>query len=472
MNTSWQPDLEAYSGPKYLALSRALRDAVRKGALTEGSRLPPVRDLAWALGVTPGTVARAYQIATQDGLLEATVGRGTFVAAARPRLGPATDLLHAPQAGAFPRGLPKPGVVDLRPPQVPEVGQSAAIRDTMTALVAAGADHYLDYQSVRGDHHVRAAMAAYLADFGVGPADVDDMALTLGGQSAINIVLQCALRGDRPVIFAEELAYPGFRHAARLNRAEVVPVALDAEGMRADALDRAARATRGRLVCVTTEAQNPTTVRMSPERRAQIVAVARAHDLQILEDDCFAAGTPEIPALRAVAPERTWLIASLSKSLAAGLRFGAVLCPPGLGEAARLAAQHGYFGVPGPVLDIVHSLLVSGRAAELRSLVQAEFDRRLGITLNALGRFDVTWQKGLAFVWLRLPQGWRASSFLREAEARGVLMRSADEYALVDGHAPNAVRIALAGGPPEDRFAAAMQTLADLLDRPPNAAFD
>jgi DNA-binding transcriptional MocR family regulator len=472
MNTSWQPDLGSFTGPKYLALSRALREAVRSGSLAEGTRLPPVRDLAWTLGITPGTVARAYQIATQDGLLEATVGRGTFVAAARPRLGPATDLMHAPHAAATPRGLPKPGFIDLRPPQLPEVGQSDAIREAMAAIVSATTSHYLDYQSVRGDRHVRTAMATYLSDFGVGPADVDDMALTLGGQSAINIVLQCALRGDRPLIFAEELAYPGFRHAARLNRAEVVPIALDADGMRADALDRACRATRGRLVCVTTEAQNPTTVRMSPERRAEIVAVARAHDLQILEDDCFSAGSPGLPALRAVAPERTWLIASLSKSLAAGLRFGAVLCPPGLGEAARLAAQHGYFGVPGPVLDIVHSLLVSGRAAELRGLVQAEYDRRLGIALNVLGRFDVSWQKGLAFIWLRLPQGWRASSFTREAEARGILIRSADEYALVDGHAPNAVRIGLAGGPPEAAFAAAMRTLADLLDRPPNAAFD
>jgi DNA-binding transcriptional MocR family regulator len=196
------------------------------------------------------------------------------------------------------------------------------------------------------------------------------------------------------------------------------------------------------------------------------------HDLQILEDDCYAAGLPGLPALRAAAPERTWLIASLSKSVAAGLRFGAVLCPSGLGETARLATQHGYFGLSAPILDIVQRLLVSGRAAELRTAVQAEFDRRLGIALNALGRFDVSWQKGLAFVWLKLPSGWRASTFTRTAEAEGVLIRSSDEYALVDGHAPNAVRIALAGDVPEDRFAGAMATLARLLDRPPNSFFD
>ena len=67
-------------GPKYLALVRALRAAIRVGDLAEGAQLPTVRDRAWRLSVTPGPVSRAYQIATQEGLLRATVGRGAFVA--------------------------------------------------------------------------------------------------------------------------------------------------------------------------------------------------------------------------------------------------------------------------------------------------------------------------------------------------------------------------------------------------------
>jgi DNA-binding transcriptional MocR family regulator len=73
----------------------------------------------------------------------------------------------------------------------------------------------------------------------------------------------------------------------------------------------------------------------------------------------------------------------------------------------------------------------------------------------------------LRFVFLRLPQGWRASTFAREAEAEGVLLRSADEYALIHGRAPHAVRLALAGTVPLARFESALQALARLLDRPP-----
>ncbi len=462
-DTTWQPDLAQFSGPKYLALSHALRDAVRKGALPEGTRLPPVRDLAWRLGVTPGTVARAYQIGTQDGLLLAAVGRGTFVAARSPQFGP-SEPMYPERNSAAARAE---GVVDLRSPQLPDVGQVAAIAQAMVALSQRLDADILDYPGLRRDRPLRELMIAWLGDRILGSFDADDIVLTPGGQSAVTIIMQCCLRGDRPAVFAEELAYPGFRHAARLNRADVVPVAIDGQGMRADALDAACRRHPGRVVCITTEAQNPTTVRMTPERRAEIVRVARIHDLQIIEDDCYSAARSDIPSLRSAAPERTWHVTSLSKSIAAGLRFGAIVCAAGHGPAARLAAQHNFFGLARPVTDIVAHLFASGEASRLHEKAQVVMARRLEMALNALGGHDIAWQKGLSFIWLRLPSGWRASTFLREAEAAGVLIRSADEYALVDSKTPNSVRIALTGCASEARFGAALQTLSRLLCHPP-----
>jgi DNA-binding transcriptional MocR family regulator len=466
MTTIWRPDLTQFDGPKYLALCHALRDAVRRGDLPEGTRLPPVRELAWQLTITPGTVARAYQILTQEGLLEATVGRGTFVAARAPRLGPTQPIFDEREIDhADPASAP---VIDLRSPQLPDVGQGAAIAAILVQIAGhMGRDH-LDYPSLRRDLPLRQAYADWLADQALGPFTADDMALTLGGQNALGIVLQCCLRGERPYVFCEELAYAGFRRAARLNRAEVAPVALDREGMLPEALDAACRRHGGRIVCITPEAQNPTAACMSLDRRIAITRVARAHDLQIIEDNCYSVALATGPSLRALAPERTWHITSLSKTVSAGLRFGAVICPTGHGEAARLATQHNYFGLPRPVSDIAYALFRSGEASRLRDRVQEVFTRRLEIALNLLGRHDMVWQKGLSFLWLPMPRGWRASTFARTAEAQGVLIRSADEYALTDGRAPNAVRIALAGGVPEADFAEALTKLARLLDTPPD----
>ena len=80
MGTIWQPDQIDGPGPKYKAVVTMIRNAISNGALSAGEKLPPVRELAWKLGVTPGTVARAYTMLTESGTLQAEVGRGTFVA--------------------------------------------------------------------------------------------------------------------------------------------------------------------------------------------------------------------------------------------------------------------------------------------------------------------------------------------------------------------------------------------------------
>lgn len=459
--TIWTPDLALYPGPKYLALSRALREAIRAGDLDEGAQLPTVRDLAWHLGVTPGTVSRAYAMATAEGLLAATVGRGTFVAARAPRLGPTQPLFVEREPSAL------VGRVDLRAPQLPDVGQTEAFRAALAKVSSGIGYDWIDYTSQRAEAPLRAAVVDWLADRVLGPFGPDDIALTAGGQNAINLILLCCLRGERPVVLTEELAYPGFRHAARLARAEVVGVETDDEGMIPEALEAACRRHGAQVLCLTTEAQNPTTARMGLDRRRRIAEIARHFDLQVIEDDCYTLTESNLPALRALAPERVWHVGSLSKTISAALRFGYVVCPTGMGETGRLTAQHAFFALPRPVSDLVLELFSNGQAQAIRARVSADIDQRLAITVATLGRFRLGWQKGLRFVFLTLPQGWRGSTFTREAEAEGVLVRSADEYALIHGRAPHAVRLALPGNVPLARMEQGLRSLAALLDRPP-----
>ena len=459
MDTNWQPDLSQFPGPKYLALNRALRDAIRLGDLGEGTQLPTVRDLAWRLSVTPGTVARAYQMAIQEGMLQANVGRGTFVAERNPRLGPTQPLY-------IERRVETKGLVDLRSPILPEVGQAAVFQQAMQQVSASRADDWTDYPSQRQEAALRRHVVDWVGDRALGPVTSDDIALTHGGQNAILIILMCCLRGDRPVVLVEDLAYPGFRYAARLVRAEVVAVELDAHGMVPDALEAACRRHGPQVLCLTTEAQNPTAVRMPPDRRAAIAEIARRHDCQIIEDDCYSTDITDWPAIRALAPERTWYVGSISKTISAALRFGYIVCPTGLGEAGRLTAQHAYFALSRTVSDLCLDLFQTRAAWDLRTKVQAELAVRLQATVNALGAFDVAWLPGLRFVYLRLPSGWRASSLRPRAEAAGILLRTADEYALSHGRAPNAVRLALAGNIPLEDHRAALDRLVALLQSP------
>ena len=68
------------AGNQIPGIGKCPAKAIDDGVLAPGSKLPPVRELAYRISVTPGTVARAYSLLIDEGLLEAGVGRGTFVA--------------------------------------------------------------------------------------------------------------------------------------------------------------------------------------------------------------------------------------------------------------------------------------------------------------------------------------------------------------------------------------------------------
>ena len=88
--------------------------------------------------------------------------------------------------------------------------------------------------------------------------------------------------------------------------------------------------------------------------------------------------------------------------------------------------------------------------------------------VNRLGAFDLSWQVGIPFAWLKLPLGWRTYGFMRLAEERGVLLRAADQYAMIDGRAPHAVRLAIPAHIARQEYEAGLAELAYLLPRPPS----
>ena len=70
----WMPELAGTRGPKYLAIADAIGTAVADGSLPAGAKLPPQRNLAYDLGVTLGTITRAYREAERRGLVGGEVG--------------------------------------------------------------------------------------------------------------------------------------------------------------------------------------------------------------------------------------------------------------------------------------------------------------------------------------------------------------------------------------------------------------
>lgn len=470
MSTIWAPEALAGNKPKYKAVVGLIRDQIALGSLKIGEKLPPVRELAWQLGITPGTVARAYTVLTDSGVLQAEVGRGTFVAdpqvvlednaPQRPLNLIEVDSIHHNTGGDV-------ETVNLFSPHLPNGGQAELIRHLLTEIAQDPPSGIMHYPSRRGAKPAREAMVHWLQGVPIGPIEESDIVLSHGGQNAIVLVLQTILRGRRPTVFVEELSYPGFRRAAELVRADVVAVPCDRDGIIPEALAEAAqRHPEAQVLCTSPEVHSPTCGFTPIARRHALVEVARKADLQILEDDCYRMGLAEGEGYRLLAPERGWYVSSLSKKITPALRIGCAIGPRGASAALHRSAEHGFFGLATPMIDLAAALLAHPQLPEVMERCQLGVEKYVKIAVNTLGSFDLRWRRDVPFLWLHLPKGWRASAFCQAAEKRGIQLRAAEEFAGRDAPSPHAVRMAINGGVSFSRFERAMETLRDLLENP------
>ena len=452
--------------PKYVVLELAIRDAIRRGVLPPGARLPATRDLAWRVGVTPGTVARAYSRLTDDGTLDAAVGRGTFVSGAdRSGAGicdPRPGIVDATPHTAGDDG----GSVNLMAPHLPTVGQDALIRRLMAEVAADPPSGVMHYPVSSAEAPLRAAAARWLSDPMLGPVEASDLVVTNGGQNAISLSLQTILRGRRPVVALEALSYPGFRRAAEMLRADVVTVEMDDEGVIPEALASVARRFDVQALCTSPEVHNPTLTFTPASRRRALAEVAREHDIQIVDDDCYLMGPAGGPGYRLLAPERTWTVSSIAKTITPALRLGFVIPPPAQHAALQRAVEYNQFGMATPISDLGAKLLVHPELPALQAGTREVVARYVRCAAERLAGCGLVWREDVPFLWLPLPVGWRASAFCRSAEAADIRLRSAEDYAARDALSPHAVRFAVNAAVPLPRFAAAMDRLRALLARP------
>ncbi|MEM6656730.1 MAG: PLP-dependent aminotransferase family protein [Pseudomonadota bacterium] len=462
MDTIWPEKLPKSKGPKYTLVAETIRKAIENKTLDVGVKLPPVRELAYRLQITPGTVARAYTILTDEGLVQAEVGRGTFVA---PPKSPLLDDVWARQL--YLREDAHDTNVSLFSPRLADVGQVALIRECLQEVAKADPRLFLNYPTRDAYQPMRQAVVDWLADLPLGALSHDDIVLTHGGQNGLCLVFQTILHGPRPVVLVEDLSYAGFRRAGDLMRAEVMGIRMDKWGIDPAAMDHVMRQTAVQAVCVSPEVQNPTGVHTPLERRKEVVEVARRYNVQIVEDDCYRMGDAREPSYRALAPERGWHVSSISKILTPALRVGFAIAPRDRSADLRRSAEYGYFGLAQPLAELTRLLLSDPRTRGLARDVRSRMGEYVRVAVNALGGFDLNWAPDVPFVWLNLPSGWRSAAFSRAAEREGIQLRSADEFALRDGRAPNAVRIAVNGHVSLEKFEDALLRLRTLLDNPP-----
>lgn len=429
----WILDISGLEAPIYRAIAAAIARDIKSGALLAGARLPSQRDLAAALGIDLTTVSRGIAEATRQGWIESDGRRGSFV------------RLTVAQEGASPTSeLPRDGaeISSMNMPPAPDA-VTDALRKGYTTLLAD--THALHYWPAGGSVELRMHAAAFL-ERTIGETSADQVLVTAGGQNALHSICAALLApGDR--VAAGEVTYPGFLAVARRRGVEVVPLAMDGEGIIPDALDEAAHAGQLKALYVVPTNDNPTTATMGSDRRAAIAAIAARRGLWIIEDDAYGL-LPDVPLapIAALAPERTWHIASLSKAISPALRLAMVRAPR-IRDALRLAADVHETAVMAPPLNmaLLDLWLRHGMVERLVRAVRSESAERVRIATSLLAGADFAAQPWGYHLWLRLGEGQRATDLALVLQAAGLSVVPGDAFAVDPARAPAALRLSLGG---------------------------
>ena len=440
---NWVDRARGREGPIYLALVRAIGDAIRAGELQPGDRLPPQRAVAEHLGVDLTTVTRAYAAAQAQGLVEGAVGRGTFV-----------------RAGADEEDA---GLVDLSmnlPPPPEGLSLGRLLRETTGAILErADAGILMAYHPGFGTAGQRAAGERWLQPV-LGPTAPERILVSPGAQAALAAVLATICKPGDPVV-CEPLTYPGFLGVARQLGLRPIACPTDEAGLLPAALEEICARERPRALYLAPSMQNPTAGTLPLDRREALARIAERTRLWIVEDDPYSRlmQAPR-PAIAALAPERTFHVATLSKCLSPGLRIAYLVCPPAFTERVAEALRALALTPPPLTAAVATRWIQEGAADALLNAVRAETRARRALAAAALPQ-----ARGGAeniHVWLPLPAGASAERLQLAAQARGLALVTAEAFAAAPEH-PGGARISLGGPSQRGVLERALKSLADAL---------
>lgn len=430
--------------PLHERLANALAALIADGRLAPGERLPSHRVLAQGAGVAIGTVTRAVDMLTRRGLVRGEVGRGTFV----------SELERKSW------GVPVDLTLNVPPLMIEEAlflqASERAARRVLT--LPAGGLHDL-----RGTEGQRAIVARWLSRTRL-EAEADGLLLCVGAQQAIHLAF-ADLAGLSPSIACEAATFSGAIAAAVHLGLGWEVVDHDAEGMMPDDLDRAFKETGCRMVYTTPVCQNPLGFEVSEARRLALIKVCEAHNAFIVEDDVYGLYATAGPVTyKALAPDRTYYLTSLSKCLTPLVRLGVLVPPEDRLPPLLRALRADVFGAPPSAVELGCALIELGADAIAAEALRREAKARIDLARKVLRLADVPMPEGSPHLWLPMP-AVAAEKLARRCSEHRVRLTPPDATSL-GGDKAGGVRLCTLAPDHRDDLERALHIIARLMRDP------
>jgi 2-aminoadipate transaminase len=472
------PEQLESGAPVYLQIAGAIRAQVENGVLASGEKLPTIRALAERLDVNRDTVAAAYEALAAEGVVDAQVGRGTFVRGLRTRpraSGPvvislsrhAERLLELERArvgygagrGAIPLHALKPD---------PRHFPLDSFRRSLARVLQDVGAELLTYGDQQGYLGLREVLAERLRTHGilVGP---ESIVLCQGASQGIALSLRLFADADA-AIAVEEPTYPNALAAIAGLGLTPVPVPMRGSGADLAALDRALARPDVRAFYTIPTFHNPLGITTPLEHRKEVLALAAHHGKAVIEDayemDLRYAGRP-VPTLAGLDEDGIVVqLLSFSKSLFPGVRAGAVVAR-GRHVDALLALRHasdlgGALPLQAALADFMRSGAYDRHLAAQRKRLRARRDALLESLARELPE-GATWTtpEGGLQLWLELPEPLDSRDVHADALREGVLVAPGFQFQC-DGRPSRGLRLSI-GQSDEDAIREAVRRLGKVV---------
>ena len=427
---SWKPSIDKTKKPIYQVLADQLKQDILNGVLLPGTKLPPQRELADYLDLNLSTISKAFKVCTLNGLLSAAVGSGTFVS---------YDALSNAYL-----------LEDSKPKHLIEMGATLPDNDSYEPLLLQLKSMLQEQDYEKWFGYGRAGESLWQKDAAIKlirrggfETTVDHILFANGGQNAMAATLASLCRpGDR--IGVDHHTYPGLKTVAAMLSLQIVPIKSDHDSMSPAAFEYACKHENIKGIYLIPDYHNPTTSCMPVMNRKAIGEIAKKYHQFIIEDATYHLHNEKpLPAIASFAPDHVIHIASLSKSIAPGLRLAYVAVPIRFKELISRALYNLNISVSPLLAELSARLIVSDQFEVLIQGHREQAISRNQVVNQYLADYPCLGPETGIFRWLLLPNKITGAEFETLAAEQGVQVYAAERFVVGNSCPERAVRVAV-----------------------------
>lgn len=334
----------------YLQIAYQLINAIQRGLLVPGFKLPGTRSLSLDLGVHRKTMIAAYEELETQGWVEIRPNKGAFIIA-KSQENHADPLTYdrdflASYASTTGYHFKKSMLLDL---PVLSTTSELEFTDGLPDVRLAPLEHlsrvystnlkrrrnsrYLGFSHNEGSEYFKEMLAAYLNNTRGLPISKNNVMITRGVDMGIYLASELLLESGDLVVVGD-LSYYVANMIFQKAGAEIISVPVDEDGICVEAVKELCKKKKIRMLYLTPHHHYPTTVTLSAERRIELLQLSSIYGFIILEDDYdydfHYDSSPVLPLASADAQGMVVYIGSFCKSLAPGFRSGYLIAPENL----------------------------------------------------------------------------------------------------------------------------------------------